>query len=206
MERYFIRQFQKGDIEASYQLHRMLFPVPVTRQLMTDFLCDESMLCLCLFVIENDKPKLIGIANTRRSWASFFSTDRTAYLCMFGIHKDYRRKGLATDLLRIVCQILKNHFQTKQMYLHTQVINKAAIAFYEKFGFVQLSKIIGYYELPGEMAHAVYMELEFGGQEWKSEHEIELDPEVVELLDKVLPMDWMKSWFTSPQCVLVICV
>ncbi|MBN2391998.1 MAG: GNAT family N-acetyltransferase [Anaerolineae bacterium] len=70
-----------------------------------------------------------------------------AYLAPIGILSEYRRKGLAQELLKMGMTKLKaSKYQTMSCYVSTS--NSAAISFYEKMGFVSRHKITSLF---GEM-------------------------------------------------------
>ncbi|MHA1505356.1 MAG: GNAT family N-acetyltransferase [Candidatus Heimdallarchaeota archaeon] len=81
------------------------------------------------------KEKLIGLS---RLLPKYEETD--GYLAPIGIIPDYRRKGLAEELLKLSIQKLKLlNYQTMSFYVSSN--NHSAISFYEKLGFQAQNKI-----------------------------------------------------------------
>ncbi|MBN1873297.1 MAG: GNAT family N-acetyltransferase [Anaerolineae bacterium] len=81
------------------------------------------------------KDKLIGFS---RLLPLYESTD--GYLAPIGILPEYRRKGLAQELLKMSMLKLRGlNYQTMSCYISTR--NFAAISFYEKMGVVSRHKI-----------------------------------------------------------------
>lgn len=60
-----------------------------------------------------------------------------AYILSLGVHRKYRRNGLASYLLNTFIEHLTINEQNqniKAIYLHVLTTNKEAVLFYEKFG------------------------------------------------------------------------
>ncbi|MHA1186140.1 MAG: GNAT family N-acetyltransferase [Candidatus Heimdallarchaeota archaeon] len=86
------------------------------------------------------KEKLIGLS---RLLPKYEETD--GYLAPIGIIPEYRRKGLAKELLKLSIQKLKMlNYQTMSFYVSSN--NHSAISFYEKLGFkaqIKIASLIG---------------------------------------------------------------
>jgi ribosomal-protein-alanine N-acetyltransferase len=81
------------------------------------------------------------------------------YVVTLDVVGAYRRKGLATDLMRAVEQMAMAD-GCKTLALHVFVENEAAILFYAKFGFVSSHIAEGFYEDAGD---ALVMHKELAG-------------------------------------------
>jgi ribosomal protein S18 acetylase RimI-like enzyme len=81
-----------------------------------------------------NKSKLIGFC---RLLPRYESTD--GYLAPIGILPEYRKKGLAQELLKMsMLKLKESNYQTMSCYVSTR--NVAAVSFYEKLGFVSKHK------------------------------------------------------------------
>ena len=192
-------QLEEEDLDELLALHHQIFPVKMDMDVMKEFYASQAILALCMFYVDGDSRELIGVSTARRTWRSFFSTDRTSYLCTFGIHPDFRKHHLGTDLLGITCHILRDHFQTKEITLHMQRINKVALQFYKKFGFSIVHSYPGYYDdLVGEAQDALYMSMSLENRRWTFTNELEFTDDVQDLFSVVPPLDWLDSILVCP--------
>jgi ribosomal protein S18 acetylase RimI-like enzyme len=142
---------------------------------------------------------IIGASTVRRSWKSFWTTDRRAYLSTFGIRAGFRRRGLATDLLRLTCQSLRDHHQTVELSLDVQQSNEGAIAFYTRFGFRILQGKRGYYEVKGSRCDGFLMGMDLTPElNCARENEIVVDEAVMRRLQPRDRQGWMASLISSP--------
>ena len=82
--------------------------------------------------------------------SSFSTTTMVAYLLSLGVHRQYRRHGIASFLfhnflLHLSNLTYENGTVVKAIYLHVLCSNSAAINFYEKLGFQVLHFLPSYY-------------------------------------------------------------
>ena len=71
------------------------------------------------------------------------------HLLNLAVHRDFRRRGIATELMNTVLEELKEKGCTL-VYLEVRVSNLDAIKFYERFGFKISSFRRKYYSSPTE--------------------------------------------------------
>lgn len=71
------------------------------------------------------------------------------HLMTLAVHADFRRRGIATELMNSVLEELKGKGCTL-LYLEVRVSNLDAIKFYERFGFKIASFRRKYYSTPSE--------------------------------------------------------
>lgn len=71
---------------------------------------------------------------------------------------DYRRMGIAQQMIALLIDELKNREVTSLM-LEVRVSNDSAIALYQKLGFEQVGRRPGYYHNPKEDAYVLRKEL-----------------------------------------------
>lgn len=89
-----------------------------------------------------------------KSWSKLNKEDRTilseslgrssslAYILSLGVHRKYRRNGIATTLLETFMEHLQSSEQNskiKAIYLHVLTTNQPAIVFYERYKWVRSS-------------------------------------------------------------------
>lgn len=197
--RFFVQILQERDLDELLELHKLLFPVKFTMGLLRQFCFRQDCLSLCLFAVKGNSRKLIGFSTTSRYWKSFFTTDRCAYLCTFGMHPDFQRRGLATDLLRITCRILHDHYQTTDLYLDMQRSNEPALRFYRQFGFDIVRFRPGFYtELQGDEADAYYMGMSLEDRRWQIRNHIKCPKSVHDLFSVVPRVPWWESFIDTP--------
>lgn len=100
-----------------------------------------------------------------KSWAKCNKEDRTilsesygknhslAYILSLGVHRKYRRNGIATLLLQTFMDHLQSTEQNvnkiKAIYLHVLTTNQPAIIFYERYNFVLHAFLPYYYSIRG---------------------------------------------------------
>lgn len=84
-----------------------------------------------------------------KSWSKLNKEDRTilseslgrnsslAYILSLGVHRKYRRNGIATNLLETFMDHLQNsseqNSKIKSIFLHVLTTNQPAIVFYERY-------------------------------------------------------------------------
>ena len=86
--------------------------------------------------------------------SSFKKDSKVAYILSLGVHKAYRRQGVATYLLHnfltsICTQENSSCTEVKAIYLHVLSTNSAAIQFYEQHKFKCLHFLPAYYVIDG---------------------------------------------------------
>ena len=199
MGKFLVAQLEEENLNELLALHLKIFPVRMNMDIMREFYRSQAILALCMFYVDGESKELIGVSTARRTWRTFFSTDRTSYLCTFGIDPKFRQHHLGTDLLRITCHILRDHFQTKEITLHMQRINKPALQLYKKFGFSIVRSYPGYYdELQDEAQDALYMSMSLENHSWTFTNELEFTDDVQDLFSVVPPLEWLDSILASP--------
>lgn len=195
------RLLQESDLDEMLALHLKLFPVVYNMEVMEQYL-EPRYLAMGLWHISNGCASLIGVSTARRSWKDFLSTDKTAYLCTFGIAEEFRQRHLGTDFLNLFCKILYNHFQVKQMDLDMQKINTAAFKFYKNFGFTAVALKPDHYDLPGDVSDrndAVYMTISLEDVVTRElTKSITLSSNSTHLMSVVPPLTWLNSLFKTP--------
>jgi ribosomal-protein-alanine N-acetyltransferase len=89
------------------------------------------------FVAENNSSELVGYCVASEK-------ERFAHLISIGVLREHRRKGVGAALLKTLLAWL-NDRPVDELWLEVNTGNKAAITFYERFGFARVMTIENYY-------------------------------------------------------------
>lgn len=75
------------------------------------------------------------------------------YLLTFGVLDAYRRLGIGARMLEHILKKVDEQPDVREVYLHVQVGNDAALAFYREHGFVGDTIVPNYYKnIEGELS------------------------------------------------------
>jgi len=126
------------NIKQLKRLNQVVFPVTYNDKFYKDVLEVGELAKLAYF---NDI--VVGAVCCRED-----KTDgqRRLYIMTLGCLAPYRRLGIGSVMLKHVLQICENEGNFDNIYLHVQVNNDGAIAFYDKFGFEIVEKKDNYYK------------------------------------------------------------
>lgn len=80
-----------------------------------------------------------------------FSPTKLCHVVSIAVRKPYRRKGIATELMKKAMKARKEENGASECYLEVRVSNEPAIKLYESLGFERVKRNYGYY-LDGEDA------------------------------------------------------
>jgi ribosomal protein S18 acetylase RimI-like enzyme len=187
------------DCNHVLSFHREVFPVHYTMETVRRCL-REDFLTLLLVDRSRGSEQIIGLSSSRRSWRSFDTTERVAYLCTFGIRASFRRAKLATDLLHFTCQILQNHYHTRELTLDVQMVNDPGRAFYDSFGFHIVQQKPDYYtEFEGDAKVSIFMEIQLGPMEFPEPfNAIVMADDLVGEVQRLPRIPWVCSLFSYP--------
>ncbi|OHT02049.1 acetyltransferase, GNAT family protein [Tritrichomonas foetus] len=203
-----LRLMRKEELNEVAQVYDILFPIKYPIDAISRVLSPRFLSLVLVYSSDDEKnknenyvkkEKIIGISVSLRQWKSFWSTEKDSHLCHIGVIPEFRRLHLCTDILRITCRILKNHYHCSMMDLHMQKINQAAYYFYTNFGFIPLETLPGYYTLPKDGATAIHMKYDLT-QSLSAElkNKIEIHHELAEMFEPTEKIDWLSSFFTFP--------
>ncbi|KAF5351788.1 hypothetical protein D9756_007539 [Leucocoprinus leucothites] len=123
------------------RLNSVLFPIRYSEKFYRDILLPEAE-DFCKLVYYNDIP--VGTICCRLE----NKNDQThLYLMTMGVLAPYRSRGLGAQSLELVLKAAKDHVKPKikKIYLHVQVSNDGAKAFYERHGFTEVEIHKDYY-------------------------------------------------------------
>ena len=80
-----------------------------------------------------------------------FRTARHAHVVSIAVRESYRRRGIASDIMKMAMENGVETYNVTECFLEVRVGNHAAINLYEKLGFTNVNRKLGYY-MDGEDA------------------------------------------------------
>ena len=131
-----ISPINQEDCQVCENIGRLSLPIYYKHENLLEILENSDY---TLLKAETKDKNILGIIVYRKT-----IVDQTHnyinHIMSIAVHPDYRRKNIGSELMNAVK--LKN----KPISLYVQTINKKAINFYKKHGFIILSEIDDYYE------------------------------------------------------------
>jgi len=79
------------------------------------------------------------------------------YIAMLSVSKDWRKRGIATTLVRNALDVMKQHC-VEEVVLETEFDNFAALSLYESLGFIREKRLFRFY-LNGKDAFRLVLEM-----------------------------------------------
>ncbi len=135
------------DIEKVSQMEREFFSTPWSEVSIAHYMEAGNT----IFVVARHGEETIG-------YAAVMCVLNEGNLVSIGVHDDYRQMGIASELLDIVYDMAHDRGVTS-INLEVRTSNEAAIALYEKHGFVQNGRRKDFYRDPKEDALLFIKEL-----------------------------------------------
>ena len=83
-----------------------------------------------------------------------FRTARHAHVVSIAVREPYRRRGIASEILLKAMENGVETYNVTECFLEVRVSNQPAIALYEKLGFTNVNRKLGYY-MDGEDARVL---------------------------------------------------
>ena len=81
------------------------------------------------------------------AWLDFMITFTSATVMAIGVKPEYRKRGIATSLMKKMEEICRAQEETVEwITLEVRESNEEAIALYKKLGYVYVTKKVAYYE------------------------------------------------------------
>lgn len=130
-----IRLFQAEDFEACLELEAALFPSPWHRDMLASELKKNPF--AHFYVLEHDQ-RICG-------YIDYWITFETAQLARIGVARDVQGRGYGSLLMNFMIKECEQAM-CENISLEVRVDNLAAIALYERYGFMKAAKRKGYYE------------------------------------------------------------
>jgi len=131
-----LRKGTKRDINAFYELDNLCFEegIAYPKEVFSYYLKLRNLLC---YVIE-EQNKIVAfiIAEYQKSYAQIITID---------VHPDYRRKGYAERLMKLIEEELIK-VNVKFIFLYVAENNSSAIKLYQKLCYEIYNKITNYYK------------------------------------------------------------
>eukprot|EP01017_Pseudomicrothorax_dubius_P046930 TRINITY_DN8346_c0_g1_i3.p1 TRINITY_DN8346_c0_g1~~TRINITY_DN8346_c0_g1_i3.p1 ORF type:complete len:251 (+),score=23.26 TRINITY_DN8346_c0_g1_i3:28-780(+) len=113
----------------------------------------------CMTFEERDfSPKYMNL-----SFLDWFSSYRSVYIMTLGVVKEFRKKGIATLLLRRLQEEVSCKPNVRYIYLHVISYNTSAQAFYEKNNFLRLKMKKNHYNIDEKRYDAIIYALYVNG-------------------------------------------
>jgi [ribosomal protein S18]-alanine N-acetyltransferase len=128
-----IRALQLRDLSEIEEIERGSYPTPWSRSMFAGELAKPSSICLGAF----DEQRLVGYLIVSRYVDAW-------HLMNVAVAEDYRRRGVASDLLGALFQLTRED-DRRGYTLEVRVSNAGAIALYERAGFERRGVRRGYY-------------------------------------------------------------
>lgn len=135
-----IRKMEESDLDDVVRMEGELFSMPFSRALFRKFMAQDAIKNWVIvagggvvgYLIHSLLPGQIDILN-------------------IAIEKKWQRRGAGSKLMQHLFLLVTEH-GVEEIFLEVRPSNKAARAFYEKWGFFEVSRRKGYYHDTGEDA------------------------------------------------------
>jgi ribosomal protein S18 acetylase RimI-like enzyme len=156
-QKFKIRSVCKNDFDQLIHLHNECLPVKYDKDFF-DSIINNYFQCFVAYE-ENDPEKIIGVitgvtknkkfCEDSDGIVSWWGDELLTYIPTICVSSNYRRKGIAQQLLSNLIIISKSNPKCAAIYLHVLVTNYSAIQFYEKNNFIRIKNLKKYYLIDG---------------------------------------------------------
>jgi RimJ/RimL family protein N-acetyltransferase len=166
---YRFRRIQPSDRQQIQELHEEWFPVSYQSDFYDDLvqgkMCHTGEDLYTNLVVKDDDPSVILACivaamvpasrlnrSSRNLLLPGFQTHRRAcYIMTLGTVTEYRKEGLATQLVqRCMEELVMEDPSCGALYLHVIISNRSAIRFYDRLGFWNVQEIPDYYTIDSQ--------------------------------------------------------
>ena len=137
-----IREMNLADVDCVCVLEEMAFSMPWHKESFIEMIENKDALYL---VADDEQAGVIGCCGVR-------SIVGEGDISNVVVHPDYRKKGVAYQMLNELLSCAEQEFAIKEFTLEVRCSNEAAIHLYEKLGFVSEGVRKNFYEEPTEDA------------------------------------------------------
>jgi ribosomal-protein-alanine N-acetyltransferase len=141
-----IKDMKESDLEEVLEIEKKSFADPWSRRLFKETLSFPHSFN---FVLRAATGALLGYIN-------FYLIGEEAHMLNLATHPDWRKKGLATQLLDYAIDFLKLK-RAAHFFLEVREGNRDAIALYRKFGFQMIGRRKRYYVETNEDALVMHL-------------------------------------------------
>ncbi len=153
---HYCRTPHLGDVEEIVQINRLALPENYSMgyfiQLIKQWK-DTS-------VVSIRNGKIIGYIICKVEKKSLIAFKRRnfprGHIMSVAVHPEYRRQGIASEMMKFVLNRLKYIKNLKEVILEVRESNRSAIRLYQKFGFKKESVLKRYY-IDGESANLMVL-------------------------------------------------
>ena len=150
--KYTITLMTYDDIPQVAALERQCFPDPWSERMLREHLDNQ---CAAALAARGEDGTILG-------YGGLLVVLDEGYITNVAVRPEYRRQGIAADILKVFENFARGN-RLAFLTLEVRASNTAAIALYEKMGYLRAGERRGYYEHPRE--DAVLMTLSFDGGE-----------------------------------------
>ncbi len=153
-----IRRFEPADLEQVMKINRICLP----ENYPSSFFMSIFERFPETFIVAEETGDVVGYAMCRierRFGFRLFGGAKRGHLISIAVLPDYRRKGVASALMREVMKALVG-YGCEDLFLEVRVSNVGAVDFYRKLGF-GIERRIGYYYSDGEDAYLMSRRLPY---------------------------------------------
>ncbi len=137
-----IREMNLADVDCVCVLEEMAFSMPWHKESFIEMIENKDALYL---VADDEQAGVIGCCGVR-------SIVGEGDISNVVVHPDYRKKGVAYQMLNELLSRAEQDFGIKEFTLEVRCSNETAIHLYEKLGFVSEGVRKNFYEEPTEDA------------------------------------------------------
>ncbi len=141
-----ITEMKESDLEEVLEIEKKSFADPWSRRLFKETLAFPHSVN---FVIRASTGALLGYIN-------FYLIAEEAHMLNLAIHPDWRKKGVAAQLLQHAIDFLKRR-NAAHVFLEVRESNLDAINLYQRFGFEMIGKRKRYYVETNEDALVMHL-------------------------------------------------
>ena len=156
--RYVIREFRLEDLSRVVYINRAVLPENYHEY----FFVEHHRTYPKAFLVAEVDGTVIGyvMGRVEYGWSNFKRgvPVRKGHVVSIGVLPEYRRNGVATNLLARQLRVFRDVYGASEAYLEVRVSNVAAQSLYAKLGFTVVGTIRGYY-LDGEDAYVMAVDL-----------------------------------------------
>lgn len=150
MSKIKIEKMTFEDIDAVDEIEKDAFPIPWKKT----SLAEELTNMLATYLVAKIDEKVVGYIGM------WYVLDE-CHITNVAVHKDFKRQGIASDLINAMLKICKEH-ESQYILLEVRANNIPAQNLYTKFGFTKDGVRKDYYKNPdGTFEDAILMSKEF---------------------------------------------
>ena len=149
-----IREAGPGDLPSVMRINRICLPENYTYFFFESILRNYPK----TFLVAEVNGKMAGYIMCRieRGFSKLdkLNFKKLGHVISIAVLPEYRRKGIARNLLSSALKALKEHYGCEEAYLEVRVSNSPALSLYRKLGFTVI-KVSKRYYVDGENAYVM---------------------------------------------------